>query len=267
MSSRPPTGSIRQWIEPMSDEADPGEDFIAVAVAAEALAEAELAAQAALATEAAVMAAARTVAEAAARTARDVAAAVAAKAAVVAAAAAASATARRTELRLTHEVLHDGLTGLADKRLLVDRLTQALARANRAGTFVAVLFIDIDDFKAVNDSFGHAAGDRVLVGVARRLEACLRDTDTCARVGGDEFVVICEDFADPSDVPRAGGVLKTALAAGVSVGDETVPVHVSIGIAISSPGSLPLDLLNAADIAMYRAKEDRRPHARLNAVS
>lgn len=272
MPSRPSpqTPVSRDWLEPTFDEGDSGAataDSVAAAVAATAIAEAELATQAALTTQAAVLAAARTVAEAAAATARGVAAAVAAKAAVVAAAAAASAEARRIEIRLTHEVLHDGLTGLADKRLLVDRLTQALARAHRAGTFVAVLFIDIDNFKAVNDTFGHAAGDRVLIGVARRLEACLRDTDTCARVGGDEFVVVCEDFADPSDVPRAATVLETALAARVAVGDQNLPVHVSVGIAISSAGSMPLDLLNAADLAMYQAKERRDVHEGLESVS
>jgi len=186
-------------------------------------------------------------------------------AAVVAAASAAAEEARHTEARLTHEVLHDGLTGLPNKRLLVDRLSQALARAKRAGSYVAVLFLDLDGFKTVNDTRGHAVGDQLLIGVAKRLQACLRDTDTCARVGGDEFVVVLEDLANPSDGSLLAGRLETALAEGVAIGDLTMPVHASVGIAVSSLGSLSAELLDRADAAMYRAKAgqrapDRRAH-------
>lgn len=229
-------------------------DSVAAAVATTALAEAEVAAQAAVETQAALLAAARILAEAAAAAARSVTAAVEAKAAVVSAAAAAAAEARRTEARLTHEVLHDGLTGLAHRRLLVDRLTQALARSTRTGMSVAVLFLDLDHFKNVNDTLGHAAGDQLLVGVARRLQECVRDTDTCARVGGDEFVVVCEDLSQPSDGLLVAGRVESALAKGVSVGDQTLPVRASVGIAVSSVGSQPLDLLQEADTAMYRIK-------------
>jgi len=226
----------------------------AVAVAVRIVAEA--AAEAARAAEAAVAAAARTVAEAAAEAARAVAAAVDANAAAVAAAAAAAAAVQSIEARLAHEVLHDDLTGLANRRLLDDRLTQALARAKRTGTSVAVLFLDLDQFKRINDTLGHAVGDQVLIEVARRLQACLRDTDTCARVGGDEFVVVCEDLGHPSDGSLLVSRLESALAAGVPVGDETIAVRASIGIAVGSTGSLPLDLLQQADAAMYRAKEE-----------
>lgn len=214
---------------------------------------AQTAAHAVDAAQAAVLAAAGIVAEAATAATVAVTAAVAAQAAVGKAAAAA-AVARRTEAQLTHDVLHDDLTGLANRRLLVDRLSQALARSSRAGTSVAVLVLDLDGFKAVNDGFGHAAGDELLIGVARKLEGCLRDTDTCARIGGDEFVVVCEDLSHPSDGPLVAGRLETALAAGVSVGDRTVPVLASVGIAVSSASSSPQDLLAEADSAMYRAK-------------
>jgi len=223
-------------------------------VAVAAVAEAELAARAVIETQAAVTAAARTVAETAAAAVQAVAAAVDANAAVASAAAASAAEARRTEARLTHEILHDDLTGLVNRRLLVDRLTQALARASRAGTTVAVLFLDLDYFKAVNDTFGHAIGDELLIGVARRLQESLRDTDTCARVGGDEFVVVCEDLSHASDGALVAGRLEDALAAGVPVGNRNMPVRASIGIAVSSAGSLPQELLNEADAAMYRAK-------------
>lgn len=230
---------------------------VAATVAAAAVVEAELAASAAAATEHAVLAAARTVADAAALAARDVAAAFEAKAAVVAAAAAAAAESRRIEARLLHDVLHDELTGLATRGLLIDRLTQALARATRAGTYVAVLFIDLDRFKSVNDALGHAAGDQMLVGVGRLLQHSLRDTDTCARVGGDEFVVVCEDLHDPADSSHLVTQITSALASGVSINDETMPVHASIGMVVSSPGSRPLALLAEADAAMYDVKGTR----------
>jgi len=249
----------RHWIQALNDESDRATaGSAAAAEAAAAVAEAELAAQAMVETLAAVSAAARTVAEAAAEAARAVSVAVDAKAAAFAAAAAAAAEARRTEARLIHEVLHDGLTGLPNKRLLVDRLTQALARSKRAGTSVAVLFLDLDGFKAVNDTLGHAAGDQLLIGVAARLLECLRDTDTCARVGGDEFVIVCEDLSRPSDGALTADRLTTALAAGVPVGDQSLPVLATIGIALNSAGSLPAELLHEADTAMYRAKGVRQ---------
>ncbi len=157
--------------------------------------------------------------------------------------------------KLTHELLHDGLTGLPNQRLLADRLTQALARSKRAGTYVAVLFLDLDDFKTVNDTFGHAAGDQLLIAVANRLLQCLRDTDTCARMGGDEFVLVLEDLSLPSDGSRLAGRVTTALADGVVVGDHTIQVRASVGLAISSAGSDPATLLHEADTAMYRAKQ------------
>lgn len=245
----------RRWIQSPNDENGPAaEGSLAAVIAAAAVADAELAAQAMVDTLAAVSAAACTVREAAAKAARAVEIAVTAKAAVFATATAAATEARRTEARLIHEVLHDGLTGLPNKRLLVDRLTLALARSKRAGTQVAVLFLDLDGFKEVNDTLGHAAGDQLLIGVAERLQECLRDTDTCARVGGDEFVVVCEDLSNASDGRLMAARIETALGEGVPVGDQTVHVRATAGLAMSAPASLPAELLHEADTAMYRAK-------------
>lgn len=238
------------------DEEDAAATDLDAATAA-ALA-AEAAAQAVIDTQTAVLTAARTVADAADAAALVVEAAVEARAAVVAAAVAAAARARRTEDQLRHDLLHDELTGVPTRRLLVDRLTQALARSTRSRTRVAVLFLDLDGFKWVNDTFGHAVGDQLLVGIAQTIQGCLRVTDTCARVGGDEFVVVCEELHDPSNGALVAGRIQARLAAGVTLGEQTIPVHVSVGIAISTAGALPLDLLDEADAAMYEAKRVTR---------
>lgn len=259
-------GADRNWIRAMNMDSPPALSDgsseavaadIAATVAAAAAAEADRATKAAVETAAAVEAAARTVADAAATAAAAVADVVEAKAALVAAAAAAAAEARRIETRLRHDALHDQLTGLPNRRLLLDRLIQALARSARSGGSVAVIFVDLDGFKAVNDTLGHAAGDALLVGVAGRLLSCLRETDTCARVGGDEFAIVCEGIDLPVDGPKLVERLTEALHAGVPLGDGNHRVAASFGTAVSSPGSLPLDLLAAADEAMYEMKATR----------
>lgn len=246
-----------RWIRAADQEEEDAAATDLDAATAAALA-AEAAAQAVIDTQTAVLTAARTVADAAAAAALVVEAAVEARAAVVAAAVAAAARAQRTEDQLRHDLLHDELTGVPTRRLLVDRLTQALARSTRSGTRVAVLFFDLDGFKWVNDTLGHAAGDQLLVGIAQTIQGCLRVTDTCARVGGDEFVVVCEELHDPANAALVAGRIQARLVAGVTLGEQAIPVHVSVGIAVSTAGALPLDLLDEADAAMYEAKRITR---------
>ena len=152
-----------------------------------------------------------------------------------------------------HEALHDGLTGMANRALFLDRARQALARARRSRTPLVVLFIDLDDFKTVNDSLGHGTGDTLLVAVANRLAGALRPSDTIARLGGDEFAILVEDLVDPGDAARAAQRVMESLEQPFDVIGREVYVSASIGIAAGlSDGEL---LLRDADLAMYRAKE------------
>lgn len=164
---------------------------------------------------------------------------------------------RRAEADLAHKATHDTLTGLPNRALLSDRLDQALARAKRDRHPVAVMFIDLDGFKAVNDEHGHDAGDGVLSEVAQRLSIVLRPSDTVARLGGDEFVIVCEDMVGESDAMRVARRALSAIAAEpFSVPNGDVALSASIGIAFSSyPGVRAEALLRDADAAMYRAKE------------
>lgn len=166
---------------------------------------------------------------------------------------------RRAEEELSHNVLHDTLTGLPNRALITEQLGQALARGTRAGTGVGVLYIDLDNFKDVNDSLGHAAGDELLVGAAQRLAACLQDTDMAARLGGDEFVVVCEDLHTVDDLTATADRVAQALDIQLPVAGQMVAVSASIGIAYTpTADGLPADLLREADIAMYRAKGNGR---------
>lgn len=159
-------------------------------------------------------------------------------------------------MQLAHQALHDDLTGLPNRLLLGDHLSQACARARRAGTHVAVLFLDLDNFKEINDSLGHVAGDQVLIEVAARLRGCLRETDTAARQGGDEFVVVCEDLTDPREADLVADRIDHALAAPLTAGATQVQVTASVGIATAGRAADPQDLLRSADTAMYRAKSN-----------
>lgn len=163
----------------------------------------------------------------------------------------------RAEDRLIHDAFHDPLTGLPNRALFADRLAHAVAhhRRNRADTF-AVLFIDLDDFKRVNDSLGHRAGDELIVQLALRLNACLRDEDTLARMGGDEFTVLLENAADVSEAHRVAERLMAALEQPFRLNkEEDLFASVSIGIAAASTGDESAEeLLQCADLAMYRAK-------------
>ncbi len=166
---------------------------------------------------------------------------------------------KRAEEELAHQALHDHLTGLPNRALLLDRLQQALGRSERTGASVAVVFLDLDRFKHVNDGLGHDVGDELLVAVAERLRAGMRPADTVARFGGDEFVLVCEDVADERAVTAISeGVLAT-LAEPTTVGDRTFHVSASLGVALGVGGAVtPEDLIRDADAAMYRAKERAR---------
>ncbi|RXZ38054.1 EAL domain-containing protein [Oxalobacteraceae bacterium CAVE-383] len=160
------------------------------------------------------------------------------------------------EEKLLHLANHDPLTGLFNRALLNDRLSQAVTYATRAERHVAVLFIDLDRFKNINDSLGHDAGDRVIVEVARRLNANVRDGDTVARLGGDEFVVVLADIAHESEIAAIARKMLDALFAPMDMdGQELSPVG-SIGVAVfPRDGDTAATLLANADAAMYRVKE------------
>ena len=163
---------------------------------------------------------------------------------------------KRAEDLLEHQALHDPMTGLPNRTLLLDRLTHAMARCRRTGRLAAVLFVDLDRLKMVNDSMGHEAGDRLLTAVARRIETILRPQDTAARHGGDEFVVVCEDLESAQHAVVIAERLGDVLAAPFVLPEGEVYVTASIGISISrNDGDTPDSLLRDADAAMYRAKE------------
>jgi diguanylate cyclase (GGDEF)-like protein/PAS domain S-box-containing protein len=161
----------------------------------------------------------------------------------------------RREEELFHRSVHDPLTALPNRVLLVDRMTQALARARRQGTRVSVFYLDLDGFKEVNDRWGHAVGDEVLRVLAGRLAAAIRPADTVARVGGDEFVVLCEGLHSAAATSEIAARLLGAVATPVDHQAGTVGLTASVGSA-STVGarSLPETLIEAADQAMYRAK-------------
>lgn len=159
--------------------------------------------------------------------------------------------------QLAWRAFHDELTGLANRALLADRLDHALRRAGRAGTEVGLLFLDLDHFKAVNDSFGHGAGDRLLVEIARRLRDVVRPGDTVARMGGDEFIVLLEDFNSAADVARIMNRLGAAVREPFVLDGHTITTTVSIGLAIAHDQTADT-LLRAADTALYRAKDRGR---------
>ena len=160
------------------------------------------------------------------------------------------------ERKLFHEAFHDSLTGLPNRTLLTERLERSVRRAKRRRDYqFALLFIDLDRFKVINDSLGHAAGDELLIEMARRLENCLRPGDTVARLGGDEFNIILEDIQEVADATRIADRILNSLSRPFSVADQEVVSSGSIGIAFSFSGyDSGEDLMRDADIAMYRAK-------------
>jgi diguanylate cyclase (GGDEF)-like protein len=167
---------------------------------------------------------------------------------------------KRQEEELIRSAHHDALTGLANRTLFHDRIAQAIAAAHRHGRQVGVLFIDLDNFKLVNDSMGHPIGDRLLRETARRLEACLREGDTASRLGGDEFVLLMTDMEHEDDIVNIAERVLAAVAQPFHVsGDGEIFVGASIGASIyPRDGEDGPTLLKHADIAMYRAKEQGR---------
>ncbi|MEO1125512.1 MAG: EAL domain-containing protein, partial [Cyanobacteria bacterium J06639_16] len=167
---------------------------------------------------------------------------------------------KRAEQQLMHDALHDALTQLPNRTLFIERIERALKRKNRQPDYTfAILFIDLDRFKVVNDSLGHGVGDRLLVEVAKRLLQCTRPEDTVARLGGDEFTVLLDEITDTANVITCVRRIQTELSLPLNIAGNTVFTSASIGIAIATEAyTAASDLLRDADIAMYRAKETRK---------
>jgi diguanylate cyclase (GGDEF)-like protein/PAS domain S-box-containing protein len=166
---------------------------------------------------------------------------------------------KEAEDRLRHMAYHDALTGLANRRHLNEQLTQALARTAQPCSSFAVLALDLDRFKAINDTLGHDAGDLLLAEVANRLKAAVRATDTVARIGGDEIVIVQSDVTQPEAARELARRLIDRIAEPFDIGGRTVKVGVSVGIATyPADGTTSIVLLQHADVALYRAKKDGR---------
>jgi diguanylate cyclase (GGDEF)-like protein len=163
---------------------------------------------------------------------------------------------RQFQEMLHHQAYHDGLTGLANRSLLNSRLQQAVARSRRQGAGVALLYLDLDGFKPVNDRQGHEVGDALLVSVGDRLLGSVRLEDTVARIGGDEFAILMEDLTDPADARQAAERVVSAIARPFDVLDRSVRVGVSVGVVFNEAGADDGEsMLRDADLAMYRAKD------------
>jgi diguanylate cyclase (GGDEF)-like protein/PAS domain S-box-containing protein len=162
---------------------------------------------------------------------------------------------RRLEDQLSYQAFHDSLTGLGNRALFQDRLEHALARADRTNGQIALLFIDVDNFKTVNDSVGHAIGDGLLQAIARNLRGCSREADTAARLGGDEFGIIVEDVSGSDGVIHLARRILSVCRRPLNIHYQRVLATVSIGIAFSRPGMHSGDLMSGADLAMYAAKD------------
>ncbi len=165
---------------------------------------------------------------------------------------------RRLEERLVHQATHDPLTDLPNRRTFMDDLERVIEHARQRSTNAVVLFVDLDNFKQVNDTFGHEAGDRLLVTVARRLRGCLRPDDTATRLGGDEFVVVFKDISGEAEAARATERIQEALSSPFELDGQKISLTASVGVVLAEPNVRPglqaEDLLREADAAMYRAK-------------
>ena len=165
---------------------------------------------------------------------------------------------KRVEGELAHQATHDSLTGLPNRTLLKDRLSHALDRSDRTGTTLAVLFLDVDRLKVINDSRGHSFGDELLRVIAARLLDAVRADDTLARFGGDEFVIVAEGLGPGFGPGHLAERIAAAVAGPMVIGGTEITVSVSIGIAVAAPGDSAESLLSDADAAMYRAKDEGR---------
>ncbi|HUJ13145.1 MAG TPA: EAL domain-containing protein [Thermoanaerobaculia bacterium] len=166
---------------------------------------------------------------------------------------------KRAEEQIEFHAYHDVLTRLPNRKLFTDRLTQNLTHARRSGKPLAVMFVDLDHFKTINDTLGHTAGDELLLEMARRLRSCVREEDTVARLGGDEFTIILSELRHPEDAITVAEKIIAAVQKPLTVGEMSIEVSASIGIALYPvDGNDPESLLRNADSAMYRAKESGR---------
>jgi diguanylate cyclase (GGDEF)-like protein len=162
---------------------------------------------------------------------------------------------KRVEVQLNYQAMHDPLTKLPNRNVFLDRLRHALARSRRQPRSVAVLFLDFDRFKVINDSLGHETGDHLLIETAQRLSGVLRPADTIARFGGDEFTILCEDIDGEIEACAIAQRVLEAVSMSFSIEDTEVHLTASLGIAIASPTSGPQEMIRDADAAMYRAKD------------
>jgi len=161
--------------------------------------------------------------------------------------------------QVQHLAYHDNLTGLPNRNLFVDRLQRAILKARREKSVLALLFIDIDRFKSINDQFGHSAGDEVLKACCNRMMACIRDSDSLGRIGGDEFVLLLEDLHSSQDALEIAKKIKSAIEIGVTVSGELIHTTASIGIALyPSDSDSEEGLFKRADSAMYKSKQSGR---------
>jgi diguanylate cyclase (GGDEF)-like protein/PAS domain S-box-containing protein len=164
---------------------------------------------------------------------------------------------KRLESKLIHDALHDPLTGLANRVLIRDHLERALARRGRSTGTIALLFVDLDDFKQINDSYGHGAGDQILVRVAERLVGAVRAEDVVGRQSGDEFAVLLAHVRDPNEATVSAERILGELRRPILLGAHSIVVGGTIGVAVAmEPGATAKDLLTQADAAMYAAKAD-----------
>ncbi|HSQ26672.1 MAG TPA: diguanylate cyclase, partial [Anaerolineales bacterium] len=163
---------------------------------------------------------------------------------------------KRTEEQLIHDAFHDALTGLPNRALFIDRLGRAIEHTKRhTGYRFAIFFLDLDRFKVINDSLGHAFGDQVLITVAQKLSTCLRPSDSIARLGGDEFVILLEEISQPSDIDLISSRIQNTLQTALEINGQKIAVSASIGIVLSDEDyHTAQDILRDADIAMYHAK-------------